>query len=59
MCSFSTLFSIFVCKVTKKYLYLHVISVLIKVKSEKRKEKNELYQGRQAEIVKRRLQFIH
>jgi len=51
---FSAFFSFFVCKVTKKYLYLHVISILIKVKSEKRHVKNELYQARKAEIAKRR-----
>ena len=39
------LFLIFERKVTKKFLYLQRISILIKVKSEKRKVKTEIYQG--------------
>ena len=39
------LFLIFERKVTKKYLYLHLISVLNKVKSEKSKVKSDISQG--------------
>ena len=52
--AFSSLFPDFERKVTKNFLYLHVISVLIKVKSEKRKVKIELCQGLMPNIVKRR-----
>ena len=33
------------CKITKKYLYLHSNSILIKVKSEKYEVKSEINQG--------------
>ena len=49
-----TLFFIFERKVTKKFLYLHRISILNKVKSKERKVNNELNQGRKAKIAKRR-----
>ena len=45
------LFLIFERKVTKKFLYLQRISILIKVKSEKRKVKTELYQGRNPRLL--------
>ena len=43
---FVALFFLFGHKVTKKYLYLHLISFLIKVKSENRKVKIAIYQGK-------------
>ncbi len=45
------LFLIFERKVTKNFLYLQRISILIKVKSEKRKVKTELYQDRKARLL--------
>ena len=45
------LFLIFERKVTKKFLYLQRISILIKVKSEKQKVKTELYQDWKARLL--------
>ena len=50
-------FSYFGCKVTKKFLYLHQISILIKIKGIELGIKG-LYRGyANSEIAKRRLQI--
>ena len=51
ICTFCALFFFFERKVTKNFLYLQRISVLIKVKSEKWEVKTELYQDRKAILL--------